>query len=233
MAPAQTNLDDEVSHLHISELFYSIQGESTFAGYPCAFIRLAGCNLRCSYCDARYTYEEQPLSLPLGHILSFTEKYPTAIVEITGGEPLLQQEVYLLMEKLIQAKRVVLLETNGSILLDKVPAAVIKIMDIKCPDSGMSDRMNLHNIKLLSPVDEIKFVLSSRTDFDWAVQVLNKNFPHLADKDASRRPQILFSPVTSALEPSLLAQWILDKQLPVRLQLQLHSQLWPKQKRGV
>ncbi|MCB2182127.1 MAG: radical SAM protein [Desulfobulbaceae bacterium] len=220
-------------HLQVSELFYSIQGESTFAGYPCAFIRLAGCNLRCSYCDARYTYEEPFRPLQLNEIINFTEKYPAALVQITGGEPLIQQGTYPLLEKLLLAGRLVLLETNGSISLKDVPDDVVKIMDFKCPGSGMSEKMHVANLKMLSPADELKFVISSRGDYEWAVNCLYDHIPDVNNPvHIKNRVKVLFSPVTGALDQSELAQWILDDGLLVRLQLQLHTILWPAKTRG-
>jgi 7-carboxy-7-deazaguanine synthase len=219
--------------LQVSELFYSIQGESTYAGYPCAFIRLAGCNLRCSYCDARFTYEEEPWLMAVEELLAFTRQHPAALVQITGGEPLLQEQVYYLLEELMWEERLVLLETNGSIRLHRVPEEVVKIMDLKCPDSGMADKMDLDNLKLLTPADELKCVISSRRDYEWAVAILRTHIPALADPAAIRkRVKILFSPVTEKLAPSRLAQWLLDDGLQVRLQIQLHRSLWPKKIRA-
>lgn len=212
--------------LNISELFYSIQGESTFAGLPCVFIRLAGCNLRCSYCDAKYTYEEPAIEKTISEVLAFAGSYPAALVEITGGEPLLQDSVYDLMQQLLADKRTVLLETNGSISVEKVPQGVIKIIDIKCPDSNMHDPMHLNNLALLNAQDEIKFVLSSRKDYDWAIDIIKK---HPLEKNKA----ILFSPVNGLLDAAQLAEWILADCLPVRLQLQLHKIIWPDQNRGV
>lgn len=213
-------------NINISELFYSIQGESTFAGLPCVFIRLAGCNLRCRYCDAKYTYEEPGAEKTMAELLDFVDSYPPAIVEITGGEPLLQDSVYDLMQQLLAKNRTVLLETNGSINVEKVPQDVIKIMDIKCPDSGMHDKVYLKNLELLGPQDEIKFVLSSRNDYDWAVDFMRK-------RQLEQKGAILFSPVDGLLDAAKLADWILADSLPVRLQLQLHKILWPDQTRGV
>ena len=206
--------------LSVSEIFYSIQGESSYAGYPCLFFRLAGCNLRCSYCDARYTYEEPANAMPLPALLAEAQKHPEALVEITGGEPLLQEGVYRLMEELLSAGRTVLLETNGSINIGRVPPAVIKIVDLKCPDSGMHEKMNLANLKLLAPHDEIKFVLCSRRDYDWARSML-------AEHRLAEKVKVIFSPVVAHLQPATLAQWLLADGLPVRLQLQLYTLLWP------
>lgn len=220
--------------LLVSETFYSIQGESSLAGYPCVFIRLAGCNLRCSYCDAKYSYEEKGQPTPVATLLEFCQKYPAAMVLVTGGEPLLQNGVYELINQLLDDNRLVMLETNGSISLKKVASGVIKVMDIKCPGSGMAEEMQLRNLELLSPRDELKFVLTSRDDYQWAVDFLKTHvlFCEMQGEQA-RRPQILFSPVTSSLAPAELAQWLLTDQLPVRLQLQLHTILWPQKSRGV
>lgn len=212
--------------LHISEIFYSIQGESSFAGYPCLFFRLSGCNLRCSYCDAKYTYEEPATPTPLDTLLIETAKYPKALIEITGGEPLLQVGVYPLMEALLAAGRTVLLETNGSLSIARVPKEVVKILDLKCPDSGMAEKMDLANLDLLAPHDEIKFVVSSRTDYDWARAMMAEH--RLAEKG-----KLILSPVIGRLAPALLAQWLMADALPARLQLQLHTLLWPGMKRGV
>jgi len=211
--------------IEISELFYSIQGESFFAGYPCFFIRFAGCNLRCTFCDARYTYEDPGSFYSIEQLLSETERYPDVLVEITGGEPLLQEGVYPLLDKLLQNSRTVLLETNGTLNLERVPAKVIKIMDVKCPDSGMHKQIDFMNFAYLAPADEIKFVISSRQDYDFAKEML---FSH----NLSGRTKLSFSPVTDRLAPHHLARWILDDRLAVRLQLQLHTILWPEKKRG-
>lgn len=212
--------------LQLSEIFYSIQGESSFAGYPCLFFRLSGCNLRCSYCDARYTYEEPATLTPLSALLNEATRYPNALIEITGGEPLLQVGVYPLMEELLAAGRTVLLETNGSLSIARVPHEVMKIIDLKCPDSGMAEKMELANLDLLAPHDEIKFVVSSRADYDWARAMMRQH--RLAEK-----AKLILSPVIGRLAPALLAEWLLADALPARLQLQLHTLLWPGLKRGV
>lgn len=211
--------------LDIAELFFSIQGESSYAGQPCVFIRLAGCNLQCNFCDARYANEEPPTRRSLAEILAFVAEYPGFPVEITGGEPLLQDAVYPLMAALLAAGRRVLLETNGSLALDRVPAGVVKIVDVKCPDSGTGESFALGNLQQLAPEDELKFVISSRDDYNWAVDFLR----------AQRLPGeriIHFSPMTTLLEPGTLADWILADRLGVRLQIQLHKVLWPAVLRG-
>jgi 7-carboxy-7-deazaguanine synthase len=211
--------------LEICELFYSMQGESSYAGYPCFFIRFAGCNLRCTYCDTRYAYEGEHQVYAVSRVLEELQKYPGVLVEITGGEPLLQQGVYPLMAQLLAAGRTVLLETNGSLGLEAVPRQVVKIMDVKCPGSSMHEKMNFANFNLLDPKDEIKFVISSREDYNWAAGLVGSyNLPD--------RATVTFSPVTSRLEPARLAAWILDDRLPVRLRLQLHAILWPGRTRG-
>lgn len=211
--------------LQLSELFYSIQGESTYAGYPCVFIRLAGCNLRCTYCDARYTYEEPAFERSIDELLTYTATHPAALVELTGGEPLLQDGVYPLMRRLLDAGRTVLLETNGSKDLAGVPAGVIKIMDVKCPDSGMHDRLLVSNLEYLTSNDEIKFVISSRQDYDWT-----KSFIH--DHQLLGRQILLISPVPGRLEAAVVAEWLLEDGLPLKLQPQLHKILWPDKARG-
>jgi 7-carboxy-7-deazaguanine synthase len=221
--------------LEVSELFFSIQGESSFAGYPCVFIRLSGCNLRCNYCDASYTYKESGKKLPLSEILQFVNNYPNAIVEITGGEPLLQKNSLVLMQSLLDLGKTVLLETNGSLDIADVPDKIIKIMDIKCPDSGMHTKMLLNNLVKLTSRDEIKCVLSSRDDYEWAVAVLQQHdlLYNSLEGGANQKPKVLFSPVMGDLEAKKLAEWILQDNLPVRLQIQLHKILWPNQNRGV
>lgn len=213
------------TELIVSETFYSIQGESSYAGFPCLFIRLAGCNLRCAYCDARYTYHEPGQRMTVSELLDWVDQTPGVPVEVTGGEPLLQEGVYTLLEGMLAAGRTVLLETNGSIGLSKVPAGVITIMDIKCPDSGMHEQMALANLALLDPDDEIKFVLSSRQDYLWAREMV-------ATHRLAATAKLIFSPVTALLSPALLAEWLMHDRLPVRLQLQLHTILWPDQTRG-
>ena len=219
-------------NLDVSELFFSLQGESTYAGLPCVFIRLAGCNLRCRYCDARYTYEEAGSHKTISEVLAFADCYPGAIVEITGGEPLLQANVIPLMQSLVDKDRTVLIETNGSLDLSMIPGKVITIVDVKCPGSGMDRANRLENLSALREHDEIKFVLCCRDDYDWAVSCLNKhNLIGSTTGQMARR--ILFSPVPGELSPADLAAWILTDRLPVRLQLQLHKILWPGNDRGV
>lgn len=219
--------------LEISELFYSIQGESTRAGLPCVFIRLAGCNLRCRYCDARYTYESPHAVMDIAAILSFVDGYPETMVEITGGEPLLQDTVYRLMEALVTRGRLVLLETNGSLSIDGVAPEVIVILDVKTPGSAMADHFFGENIELARQRNrrnpdscEVKFVLTDRTDYLWARDLVNRH-------GLQQSGPVLFSPVKGEVDPADLASWILQDKLKVRLQLQLHTLIWPYLTRGV
>jgi 7-carboxy-7-deazaguanine synthase len=218
--------------LHISELFYSIQGESTRAGLPCAFVRLCGCNLRCTYCDSSYTWDEEGRRMSVAEVSAWLENFPGVMTEITGGEPLLQDAVYPLMNTLLAQGREVLLETGGSLSIARVPAAVGVILDIKCPDSGMMEKNDWANIALLQQrqaagsKDEIKFVLSCEEDAAWALQIVHEH-------GLTQLAPVLFSPVIGRLSPARLAAIILQERLPVRLQLQLHTQIWPSLSRGV
>lgn len=219
--------------LVVSELFYSLQGESSYAGLPCVFIRLSGCNLRCGYCDAAYTYEEEGRLVELATIISFVDEYENAIVEITGGEPLLQENIYPLLMELHTRQRKILIETNGSIAIDRIPIETCVIVDIKCPGSGFETSFlheNLLYIKERMKRDrystEVKFVISDQDDYQWAKQFISKY-------DLARIVPIHFSPVTSSMKAKELGELILFDQLPVRLQLQLHTLLWPDKKRGV
>jgi len=212
-------------NLQVAETFYSIQGESSYAGYPCFFIRLAGCNLRCAWCDSSYSYEETATPMTVNQLLNRAAAFPNALVEITGGEPLLQDNVYQLIDGLLSAGRKVLLETNGSISLTRLDPRVVKIMDVKCPDSTMHDRMHDDNFRYLTPTDEIKFVIASAADYRWAKEMLIT----LRQTTAAR---VLFAPVAGRVSGSDLAAWILEDQLDVRLQLQLHRLLWPHKARG-
>lgn len=211
--------------LDVSEFFYSIQGESSYAGYPCLFIRLTGCNLHCTYCDTRYACEENGKKISIAKLLQFTQKHPTALVAITGGEPLLQQNIYPLINKLLFAKRTVLLETNGSVKLNKVPVQVVKIMDIKCPGSTMHEKVDMSNLDFLDFKDEVKFVLTSQADYMWAVDIIQKY-------ELAAKVRVIMSPVVASLNPAKLARWVLDDELEVRVAVQLHRILWPQQKRG-
>lgn len=209
--------------MDIIEVYYSIQGESSYAGLPSIFVRLAGCNLNCAYCDTVYAKEAGYKLNPeeLGHKLT---DYDCKLVVITGGEPLLQAEVHPLCHRLLKDGYRLLLETNGSLDIASLPEGVIKIMDIKCPDSGEHERMRWENLEHLTPADQIKFVICSRRDYEWAKEVM---------KRYSIKHNILMGTAHGCLEPKLLAGWILEDNLPVRFQLQLHKYIWPPDTRGV
>jgi 7-carboxy-7-deazaguanine synthase len=211
--------------MKVCEIFYSIQGESSFAGCPCAFIRLAGCDLRCSYCDTQYAfYEGREMSV--SEILKDIEAYPTRLALVTGGEPMLQPPVHGLFRGLLDKNYEVLLETGGHKPLEDVDPRVHKIMDLKCPSSGMEDYNNYSNIRFLTSGDELKFVVGNREDFDWACSVIRRYEKTL------RVGSIHFSPVHGQVPFENLAEWILSSGLPVRLQLQLHKIIWPDADRG-
>jgi 7-carboxy-7-deazaguanine synthase len=218
--------------LTVCELFYSIQGESSRAGLPCAFVRLSGCNLRCRYCDSSYAWEEPGRETSLADILQWLDGYPDIAVELTGGEPLLQNQVYPLMHELLARRRTVMLETNGSLGIESVPAGVSVILDLKCPDSGMDNMIDWSNIgrlaerKKIRCRDEIKFVLSSERDYIWAVQVI-------AEYRLAELVPLLFSPADKIFAPRRLAELMLADRSPARLQLQLHRIIWPHRERGV
>ena len=212
--------------LSVNEIFYSIQGESTYAGRPCVFVRLAGCDLRCSWCDTAYAFSEGH-QMSIDDVLRRVEAYRSPLVEVTGGEPLLQEDVYPLMQRLLDSGRTVLLETGGQIDVSRVPGAVVKVMDVKCPASGESDSVEWGNIDRLGPCDQVKFVIQDRADYEFARETVNK---HSLDRRCSA---VLFSPVHGVLDPRHLSQWILDDRLPVRLQLQLHKHIWGPDVRGV
>lgn len=212
--------------LTISEIFLSIQGESTYAGVPCVFVRLAACDLRCTWCDTPYAFTGGT-KMSVDDVVSDVERTGCRVVEITGGEPLLQDDVRPLMEKLVARGSTVLLETGGHIGLERVPAGVVRIIDVKCPASGESSRIHWLNLDRLWPRDEVKFVIQDRADYEFARAVLRER--DLASKCAA----VLFSPVHGALPPAELAAWIIADGLPVRLQLQVHKYIWGAGARGV
>jgi len=203
-------------HLNIDEIFYSLQGESSYAGYPCVFVRLSECNLRCSYCDTQYAFGSGR-SMAISSILHEVSKYSCPLVEITGGEPLYQDDVVTLCEEMLKQNMTVLLETNGSLYMEDIPKDVIKIVDVKTPGSGMGSSFMKWNLKFLSPHDELKFVITNYIDYQFALDFIQINQPKVA--------HIHFSPVSSVLEPSLLAAWMLEDRLQARLSLQLHRLL--------
>jgi 7-carboxy-7-deazaguanine synthase len=212
--------------LTVNEIFHSIQGESTRAGARCVFVRLTACDLRCSWCDTPYAfYEGRKMSVD--DVLSAVEGYGCPLVEITGGEPLLQEGVYELMDRLLAVGHTVMLETGGHRPIDRVPAQVVKIVDVKCPGSGEADKNEWGNLDRLAPHDEVKFVVADRADYEFARDVVVRL------QLASRAAAILFSPVHGTLDPKTLSEWVIADRLPVRVQLQLHKFIWSPTTRGV
>ena len=213
--------------LKVNEIFYSIQGESSYAGRPCVFVRLTGCNLRCSYCDTQYAYEEGQ-DLEIGMIVDRVASYKCPLVEVTGGEPLMQEETPALIQRLLDAGYEVLLETNGSKDISQVDGRCVKIVDIKCPSSGETDKNDFANLNRLTNKDEIKFVIGDRADYEYAKEQLD-----FVKSNARGMHKVHFSPVFGLLEPKDLAQWIMEDHLDVRLHLQLHKYIWEPHQRGV
>lgn len=212
--------------LVINEIFYSIQGESTYVGSPCVFVRLTACDLRCRWCDTPYAFTEGR-KVDVDEVVRDVLAFACPLVEVTGGEPLLQRDVYPLMDRLIEEGRTVLLETGGHVSLADVPPPVVKIMDIKCPGSGEAAHNEWSNLDRLSGRDQVKFVILDRADYEFARQVVR-------DYDLARRvAAVLCSPVHGELDPKELAAWVLDDALPVRLQLQIHKYIWGADARGV
>jgi 7-carboxy-7-deazaguanine synthase len=207
----------------INEIFYSIQGESTFSGLPSVFVRTTGCHLRCSWCDTEYAFEEGR-DYSVDDVVDQVESFGCRLVEVTGGEPLLQKETFILMKKLLDKGFTLLLETSGAVSVREVDPRVRIIMDLKCPGSGMSDRMIWENLSLLKKEDELKFVIADAEDYGWAKKVLDQWKP---------KQEVIFSPGFGLQDPRQMAEWILADRLPVRLQLQLHKQIWSPETRGV
>ena len=211
--------------LLIHEIFASIQGESTYAGLPCTFVRTTGCNLRCTYCDTPHAFTQgEPRSLD--SIVAEVQRLGVGLVEITGGEPLLQANCAPLMRRLCDAGFKVLVETSGSVYVGHLDCRVVKILDLKTPSSGELQANVMANLEVLQAQDEVKFVLGSRADYDWAKQVIQAHA-------LTERCTVLMGPVFEALTPRHLAEWILQDKLPVRMQLQLHKFIWDPNARGV
>jgi len=212
--------------LTVHELYLSIQGESTYAGEPCVFVRLTACDLRCRWCDTPYAFTGGQ-KMSVDDVVAEVEKFRCPLVELTGGEPLLQKDVYPLIDALLARGHKVLVETGGHISIDDLPDDVVAIVDVKCPGSGESARMHWPNLDAISKIDEVKFVIADRADYDYAKDVVSRY--RLNDRAGA----VLFSPVHGELAPSDLARWILDDHLPVRLQIQAHKYIWSPEARGV
>ena len=212
--------------LTINEIFHSIQGESTHAGRPCVFVRLTACDLRCRWCDTPYAFHEGR-KMTVDEVVADVESRGCPVVEVTGGEPLLQPDVYPLMQRLLDAGKTVLIETGGHRSIAQVPPGVIRIVDVKCPGSGESEKNDWSNLAHLSATDEVKFVIADRRDYDFAREVVRRE--QLDGKVAA----VLFSPVHGELDPKQLADWVIADRLAVRVQLQVHKYIWSPTTRGV
>jgi len=212
--------------LTVNEIFHSIQGESTFAGVPCVFVRLTACDLRCTWCDTPYAFHEGR-KMSIDEVMAEVERFGAPLVEVTGGEPLLQPDVYPLMQGLLDRGKTVLLETGGHRSIEKVPKRVIRIVDVKCPGSGASDQMDWANLGRLTNADQVKFVIKDRADYEYAREVVSR------EALATRVAAVLFSPVHGVLHPRTLAEWMLADGVPARLQLQAHKYIWSPDTRGV
>jgi 7-carboxy-7-deazaguanine synthase len=212
--------------LTINEIFHSIQGESTHAGRPCVFVRLTACDLRCSWCDTPYAFHEGS-KMTVEDVVGRVRGYGCDVVEITGGEPLLQQDVYPLMDRLLDEGHTVMLETGGHLSVDRVPGAVIRVIDVKCPGSGESAKNHWPNLDRLRPADEVKFVIKDRADYEYARAVVAQH------ELVGRCNAVLFSPVHGVQDAKQLAEWVLADRLPVRVQLQTHKYIWDATTRGV
>jgi 7-carboxy-7-deazaguanine synthase len=212
--------------LTVNEIFHSIQGESTHAGRPCVFVRLTACDLRCTWCDTTYAFHEGH-KMTVDDVVDRVRAFDCDVVEITGGEPLLQKEVYPLMQRLLEDGRTVMLETGGHLSVDAVPDAVIRVIDVKCPGSGEAEKNHWANLERLRPTDEIKFVIKDRADYEYARDVVARHAL------VGRCKAVLFSPVHGVQDAKSLAEWVLADRLPVRVQLQTHKFIWDPQTRGV
>jgi 7-carboxy-7-deazaguanine synthase len=212
--------------LTINEIFYSIQGESTYAGRPCVFVRLTACDLRCSWCDTTYAFHEGH-KRTLEDVMAEVDGFNCALVEVTGGEPLLQEDVYPLMQALLDRGRTVMLETGGHRSTARVPDSVVTILDVKCPGSGEAHRNDWSNIDRLRPHDEVKFVVKDRTDYEYARDVIGRH------QLAGRAAAVHLSPVHGVLDARTLSEWVLADRLPARVQLQIHKFIWDPGTRGV
>lgn len=212
--------------LTINEIFHSIQGESSYAGQPCVFVRLTACDLRCSWCDTAYAFHEGR-RMSVEDVVAEVERFGCPVVEVTGGEPLLQKDVYPLMDRLLAAGKTVLLETGGHRSIADVPTSVVRIVDVKCPGSGEAAKNDWSNLQQVTARDQVKFVIEDRADYEYARDIV------VREDLAARVAAVHFSPVHGVLPPIDLARWILVDRLPVRLQLQVHKYIWGADVRGV
>ena len=225
MSVATVGAERAATRLKVNEIFHSIQGESRHAGRPCVFVRLTGCNLRCTWCDTAYAFEEGD-DLPVSAVLERVASYGTRFVLLTGGEPLAQAGVHDLAGELCDRGHEVAIETGGSLDIAPLDRRVMVVMDLKCPASGMSGRNRWENLDLLKPSDEVKFVIADRNDYEWARDAVARH-------GLAERVGVLFSPVHGVLHPRSLSEWILADRMPVRIQLQVHKYIWPPDLRGV
>ena len=212
--------------LTINEIFHSIQGESTHAGRPCVFVRLTACDLRCRWCDTPYAFHEGR-KMSVDDVIADVDARGCPTVEVTGGEPLLQPDVYLLMQRLLDSGKTVLIETGGHRSIADVPAGVIRIMDVKCPGSGESEKNDWSNVAHLTKQDEVKFVIADRRDYEFAKEIL------VRENLTAKVNAVLFSPVHGELDPKQLSEWVIADRLDVRVQLQVHKYIWSPETRGV
>ena len=225
LAPLQATADEAEPTLVVNEIYASVQGESSYAGLPCAFVRLTACNLRCRWCDSTYTFT-QGRRQSVREIAGAVTAYGVDLVEVTGGEPLLQANVHELMARLLEHDLSVLLETSGSLDIAPVDPRVVVILDLKAPGSGEEARNLWSNLEHLRPHHEVKFVLADRRDYEWSRDVLRRH-------KLGERCRVLLSPVHGELDPRQLVAWMLADRLPARLNLQLHTFVWPGTERGV
>jgi 7-carboxy-7-deazaguanine synthase len=218
-------LQNKPGTLVVNEIFHSIQGESSYMGLPCVFVRLTYCNLRCSYCDTEYAFHEGK-EMAIGEVLSVVREYRCSMVEVTGGEPLWQENVHELMKCLCDEGYQVLLETGGSLSIASVDPRVKRIIDFKCPSSKMMKKNMWENVRYLRVGDEVKFVIGDREDYEWAKAKIDEH-------RLTEQCPVLMSVVFGELEPIRLAEWILKDKLDVRFQLQMHKYIWSPEMRGV
>lgn len=213
-----------LSRMRITEIYQSIQGESSYAGLPCVFVRTTGCDLRCSWCDSEFTFTGGT-TMTLDRIIAEVEEYDCELVELTGGEPLLQPEIYELATRLADAGLTILIETGGHRDVSKLDPRVIRIMDLKCPASGECEKNLWSNLEHLRPVDEVKFVIANRDDYDWTLETIREH--RLED-----RVKLLVSTAFGMIDPDRVVEWMLADKLRARFQLQLHKYIWPPDARG-